>query len=138
MALIDFTSVRTVTETYLDVNFTTVPTKFENVGLLEDAPEFIALRDKSGQAETLALGEIQSLTQGVMLIDIYTARGLGTQRSRTIATELAALLSNQTVSFISFAGAELHTVGEIEGYFQQVLQIPYQYVYGGSDVLCNP
>ncbi len=135
MALIDFTTLRQVTESYIDANFSTVPVRFENVGTLETVKEFISLRDQTSQSEVGALGETASIVSGLLIIDIFTERTIGTQRSRLIASELATLLSNQTISFINYEVAELRTVGEIERYFQQVLQIPYKYIYGAEETV---
>ncbi|RLI52832.1 MAG: hypothetical protein DRP09_17140 [Candidatus Thorarchaeota archaeon] len=136
MALIDFTSIRQTIETYLGDNFTTVPIKYENVGAFEDVEEYIALRDKATFATSMGMAETQQHTGGVVLIDIFTARGIGTQRSRTIATEIANLIANQVVDVMNFGEASLHTGIELEGYFQQVLQVPYSVIIGGDDASC--
>ena len=128
----DYTSVRRTTEMYIVANYTTTYIRLENEGIPSDTPEFIALRDQATFSESMGMGESAMHLGGVMLVDIFTAKGSGTNRSRTIASEIADLLASETIEMISFTEAELHTVGEIEDaeYFQQVLQIPYSYIYG--------
>ena len=134
--MIDFTTVRQTIESHLATNYTTTPIKFENVGLREDSPSFIALSDKATFADNLGMGEAAQQTGGLLLISIFTPIGGGTQHAREIATELAGMLANQQVEDVSFGEAELHTVGEVEGYYQHGLQIPYQFIFGGTESQC--
>jgi len=136
--MIDFTSTRRTIEMYLDSNFTTVPIVFENVGVPEDADEFIAVRDAATDSQQMELGGDVVRKDGVLLIDIYTPLDNGTNRSRVLADELAALIELQQISDVAFRESELHTVGPVGDaeYFHQVLQTPYSVFYGQNEALC--
>lgn len=138
--MIDYTEIRRATESHIAENFDTVPVKYENVDVPSHASEYIALRDQASFSDSLEMGATAANhLSGVMMVDIFTLRGLGTQKSRELATELDVLLSNQQIEFISFQGAALHTVGDVDGteYFQQVLQIEYSLIYGQEPDSCE-
>ena len=137
--MIDFTKPRRALEMYLNTYFTTVPIQFENVQARGDLTDgFIALTDVGSSNQTMGMGETVSSVRGMIVIQIYTPLGNGTQSSRTIATSLSTLLGSKTLSGLNLEEPTLESIGQVDGadYYQQNLTFPYQFFYGQSDDAC--
>ncbi len=136
--MIDYTTVRRDTETYLADNFHTVPIAFENVPLAFDPIELIELFDNIADSSGNSLGSQVQLNSGVLIIAILTQMDTGTQRSRGIASELALLLSNKIIGSINFGNAELKGAkpSKDDVYFAQYLHLSYTFGFGLQDESC--
>lgn len=132
--MIDFTTVRATIETYLDAEVTTVKVVFENTELENVDEEHITIEDNDFKSEWLEFGsDIRKVTSNLM-ISIFTKRGIGTQKARTIASEIVTLI-NALDSSIAFAEPVFNSDGAVEGakLYKHVLVYPYSYVYGQTD-----
>ena len=129
--MIDYTTIRSVTEKYIDDNFSTVPVVFENVKTDNSDVEHIETVDHQTDSQPLEIGSTTLLITGILVIQIFTDVGIGTNRAKVIATELEDLLVGST-SGITFMEPELVSVGEVKGkhLYQHNLSISYTCVYG--------
>ncbi len=138
--MIDYTAPRRALEMYLDTNYTLTPIKFENVELSEDITGgFVAVNDIGTESNTLEMGGGNTfLAKGILVIQIYTVLGSGTQQGRLIATNLSTLLAGQDLSGLLLEEPVFESFGQVDGadFFQQNLTIPYQFVYGQADGTC--
>ncbi len=134
----DFTTIRRVAETALSSSYTETDIKYENVGLELSVNEFVALRDSAQPSALLAIGQEETHVGGVLLVDIFTEAGTGTQRARVIANAVDIVLGAQEIGPVSFGASALHTVGETKDaiLYHHVLQIPYQYISGIDFIDC--
>ena len=135
--MIDFVFTRDLIETYLETNFNTVPIQFENKRI-EDAIEYIAVEDSNNDTESLGSGINAYRIDGFLTIKIYTELGIGTNRSKTIASELVTLLNQKELETFMFQVPILNSFGQVKNadHYQQNLTIPYTYVYGQSENIC--
>lgn len=132
--MIDLTQQRQVFETYIDANFSLVPTVFENTKhQAEDGPH-IAIEDSMISSTRLEMQSSKSLVVGEFTIEIYTNTGEGTKLAREIASELIQLVEDYSGSLM-FSEPVFLSVGKVEGakLYQHSLNVPYQYVYGQDD-----
>ena len=136
--MIDYTVVRRLFEQYIATNFTEVPVQYENTRLHTES-EFIAVFDQEADAEQMGMNETSFLIRGLIIIQIFTALGSGTQRSREIATKLSSLLNNASIGALSFEVSSLTSVGQVDDadYYQQNLTVPYSFFYNAIEDNCN-
>lgn len=139
--MIDFTAPRRALEVYLNTNFTTVPVKFENVNIdnsVDLTGGFIAMHDTGTDSLGTGLQETVALVKGMIVIQIFTALGSGTQTSRSIASELETLLAGEDLSGLQLGEPVLESFGQVDGadFFQQNLTFPYQFFYGQVESDC--
>ena len=137
--LIDFTITRQIIETYLRDNFTECPVQYENVPLSEDDPkEFIAVFDKVNTNSTDTLQATSSPCTGVIIIQIFTKLGTGTQRAREIGSILNALFGDKTISNINIQNGALFGIPTDPKavYYQHNINFEYNFIYG-ENVVCE-
>jgi|LGVD01.1.fsa_nt_gb hypothetical protein len=134
--ILDFTVLREIVESYLHDNFTLCQVKYENVPLdTSKLDEWIAVFDKPTFSESTGLGMQSALTGGVLVFQIFTPRGTGTQRAREIANELVSLFGEESISGVALLTPELHSVPNNESWHQKNLQVPYLAIMG-QEITC--
>jgi len=139
--MIDYTAPRRAIEVYLNTNFTTVPIHFENVAV-DDSVDltsgYIAITDTGTESISMGMQEEVTHVNGMVVIQIYTVLGSGTQTSRSIASELETLLAGEDLSGLQLGEPVLESFGQVDGadFYQQNLTFPYQFFYGQSEDAC--
>lgn len=135
--MIDYTSVRRSLETHIADNFSEVPVQYEN-RRIDRAKEFIALFDQEADSLVSEIAGGVSMVTGIVIIQIFTELGTGTERSREIASILANITNGLQTDVLSFQSAVLSSIGQVDGidYYQQNLTIPYTYAYAGNEIQC--
>lgn len=132
--MIDYTTVRATIEQYLGDNFSTVAVVFENTSLENKDEEHISISEDDVETALLGMTDDQRLVNAVISIEIFTKRGIGTEKAREIASELITLIEAND-SGIAFGVPIFSSVGAVDGaeLYQHVLSYPYSYVYGQAD-----
>jgi hypothetical protein len=131
--MIDFTEIRRAIEEILRDEFTLTPIEYENVPLDDpDVEEYISMYCFLDTSKIVSPGV--ALSSGSVLIQINTPLGIGTERSKVIATELSSILSNRRIGPVETLEAELHSfpMEHTDVYFKQNLLIPYTYGMGNN------
>lgn len=131
MSVLDYTEFRRLVENKLSESYSATAIQYENTVLDKDGlTEWVAVFDKPTFIESTGMGETSALTEGILIIPIFTPIGTGTERSRAIAEALETVLANTDIGGISLGNAELHPAAPNESWFQQNLQVPYIAVMG--------
>ena len=135
--LIDFTITRQIVEKFLMDNFTECPIQYENIPLPEDNPkEYIAVFDKVNTNFHDTLQSTSSPCKGVIIIQIFTQLGTGTQRAREIGSLLSSLLGAKSIDSIAFQNGSLFGVptSPKDVYYQHSINFEYTFIYGQNNV----
>jgi hypothetical protein len=132
--MLDYTTVRATVEKYIGDNFTTVKVLFENTYLESVDEEHIAINEDDTESTSLEMNSSVRQVDSSLFIDIYTKRGIGTEKAREIASELVTLLEAMD-SGINFREPIFSSDGAVDGakLYKHVLIYPYTYIYGQAD-----
>ena len=122
--MIDYTEIRRIVEAHLATNYTTTPIWYENTPGPQ-ADEYIAVQDDTISVRDMGDGV---LVVGQLIVDIYTPIGIGTERGREIAKELAAIFGRKDIEGIHFDEPELRSSGgdPKAPHYHQYLTIRYE------------
>lgn len=132
--MIDYTDFREKIENYLKDNFSTVNIVFENT--IPVAGEKIILSETDSSSELVEMGSNNRVVYGNLIIDIDTKYGIGTDKARSIASEISELLYSGCITGVTFKEPEFSSVGRLEGadLYRHNLVVPYTYVYGTDEI----
>jgi disulfide oxidoreductase YuzD len=116
----DYTKVREIIEKYITENYSETIIEYQNVPLINDDPaEYISIYDEQIEND--------NYYTGLLIIRIYTKIGIGTQRSKEIATALSTLIEKKEIEGIIFEDGCLRNVPETanDNYYQQDLSFTF-------------
>lgn len=135
--MIDYTELRGLVEGYIGKEFRTLPVIYENTftGPEEEHVE-ISLDDVSGSTE--AIGSSKYFVTGLLIVEIYTKKGNGTQKAREVASELSALIYPDCIPGVYFEEKIFNSVGPIAetNLYKHILTVSYSYLYGDQTTIC--
>ena len=129
----DYTALRSLVESYLAANFTEVPIIFENCKIAADLKEFVMVEDQVVSTSPIAIGFPGHISQSSLAFSICTEIGVGTQRSKHLATTIVEILEAFEVEGVDFDEPTLmsEAYSSDATYFIQILQFPYTTSIGG-------
>jgi len=119
--MIDYTRIRSSIESYLKTNYTETLIEYQNVPLSNnDVREYIKIEDEDIDTDLYHTG--------ILIIRIFTSVGIGTDRSKQIASILSSLIGMNEVDGIVFKQGILRNIPQDNTnsvYFVQELSFEY-------------
>lgn len=140
--MIDYTTFRSRVEVFLGANSVAigVPVVRENTLPISVNEEHVEVFDQQMSSEQLGMASMGespvSQKIGYLIFKIFTKRGTGTNRAKTIASSIEKLLTvPDVIAGGTFEEGILTAVGETEeGHlYQHNLSVMYQFIFGQND-----
>lgn len=124
-------SERTAIEGRLNANWTTTPIKYEWAPFQETRDSYIAVFIRNGDRSQITLGgnpTVRSIS--VVIVQILVPQEQGTALAKTYADSIAAIFDRVQLvtadsNLISFQTASAEAVGELEGWAQFNVTVPF-------------
>lgn len=129
--MIDYTVFRRYVEEYLEAHSTLIIVK-ENTFADDNMIDFVRVIDKSIDSNQLEMGEDLQLSKRALVFKIYNPQGTGTDKARSMASEIANMVSEMNTDDIQFLPPEFDSEGidEDTSFYVHSLIIPYFNVTG--------
>ena len=130
-----FEEFRDFAETKFGTDWTSTPIEFENIPestALVSAKESkspwvrFTIRDGDGQRKTIGSDSPVNRYVGVIIVQIFVAQKTGTATARGYADDVAADWNGFTQPCLEFRTPSIAVPGEIGGWFQINVSIPFQ------------
>lgn len=124
-------SERTAIESRLQANWSTTPIKYEWAPFQETHAPYIALFIRNGERNQITLGgnpTVRSIS--LVIVQIFVPAEQGTSLAKTYADSIAAIFDRVQLmtgdsNLISFQTASAEAVGEVDGWAQVNVTIPF-------------
>lgn len=122
-----FSSVRATIETHISDNWTATPVAYDNVDLdTSGLSEYISINLVEGDNVQATLGDIGTYQAvGVLVIMIFTDKGIGSSRARQLADQLSSLFRGSKIDGMTFKVPSAKRIIYGSDYFQYNLSIPF-------------
>jgi hypothetical protein len=130
-----FEAVQRTIETEITSFWTDTPIKLENVPFNTGAAEFIAVTIRDGGGDLVALSPKREDHVGVIMVQIFTKKNIGTGKARAWADKIARHFRTTSRLALDHEGNQATllirtpypvVVGERANHFQINLNIPYE------------
>jgi hypothetical protein len=97
----------------------------------------IEIVDQPGVTSSMGLQETAGHNEGILSFSIFTKAGSGTQLSRTCASELVSLMTDDYSPLVCNS-PELVSLGRVKdtSLYQHNLNLRYQHFYGQTNTTC--
>lgn len=124
-------SERTAIESRLNANWTTTPIKYEWAPFQETRSPYVALFIRNGDRSQITLGGNPTIRSvSVVIVQIFVPAEQGTALAKAYADSIAAIFDRVQIvttdsNLISFQTASAESVGELEGWAQCNVTVPY-------------
>ncbi len=124
-------SERTAIESRLNANWTTTPIKYEWAPFQETRNPYVALFIRNGDRNQITLGSNPTVRSiSLVIVQIFVPQEQGTALAKTYADSIAAIFDRVQIvtadsNLISFQTASAEAVGELEGWSQFNVTIPF-------------
>ena len=124
-------------ESRFNTNWTsaTTPIKFDNVnGLLKGTAsladarghtEWVRLSIASGESLTATVGGTTTRHPGVIVVNVFTQSGAGTDRARELCDDVFDIFNNETFNGINCQASYATTEGDVDGFYQMTVSTPF-------------
>ena len=108
--------------------------QYENIDLDDLNVEHISVTDRDMDSRQACIGSDSRMVNALLVIEIYTKQGTGTEKARKVTNELCSMFSNSNTDIVFTGGPEFMPIGPKEGttLYQHNLTVPYMYEYGNN------